>query len=224
MSAPNRHKTYCVGGLTWVAEEAKKAGKKNGLSLTLEDQMDESQWKEEQFLQREKSRFNERKARADRTKLHPIIPSHFFSVVSSECRELFIDGHFYGCISLAQAYAERLSSFLRGFHSVGAKNDTEKRVKGLHAAKAITDSCRDAFLRIWGNDRNTLHHINKDIPTDRFALAERAEECVNALYTIESEVFAFEILENGAIAPKNRDYWPKSDPEHLKVFLRVEDY
>src|SRR4030095_6242148 len=42
--------------------------------------------------------------------------------------------------------------------------------------------------------RNTFHHVNADIPTDSSLLAARAEECANALCVIESEVFAFEIV------------------------------
>ena len=185
--------------------------------------MDESQWKEEQLRQRDEARFNERKTRAAHTKVQGIIPSHFFSAVSSECRELFIDGHYYGCISLAQAVAEGLSRFLGEIHSVGAKNDPPERVRRLYSTNVITKSCHDAFLQIWGNDRNTFHHVNVDIPTDPSVLAARAEECVNALYVVESEVFAFDIV-NGAIVPKNRAYWPKSDPEHLQVFLRLEGH
>ena len=185
--------------------------------------MDESQWKEEQLRLHDQARFNERKERAARTRVHGIIPSHFFSAVSSECRELFIDGHYYGCISLAQAVAEGLSRFLGQMHSVSAKNDPEKRVGRLHDAKAISKFSYEAFVQIWGNDRNTFHHVNTDIPTDHSVLAARAEECVNALYTIESEVFAFDIVE-GAIVPKNRAYWPKSDPQHLQVFLRLDGH
>jgi hypothetical protein len=185
--------------------------------------MDESQWKDEQFRQREEAAFTQRKERASRTKVHGIIPSHFFSAVSSECRELFIDGHYYGCISLSQAVAEGLSRFLGSIHSAGAKNDPPQRVERLHSAGAISKSCRDAFLQIWGNDRNTFHHLNNDIPTDVPTLESRAEDCVNALYAIESEVFAFDMA-GGAIVPKNRAYWPKSDPEHLQVFLRLEGH
>ena len=44
--------------------------------------------------------------------------NHFFSAASSQCRDAFIDGHYHGCISLAQALAEGLSSYLGGLHQV----------------------------------------------------------------------------------------------------------
>jgi hypothetical protein len=182
--------------------------------------MDKNEWNEEQLRQLDQARFDERKERARRTKVHGIIPFQFFSAVSTECRELFIDGHFYGCVSLVQALADGISQFLRGIHSVGAKNDPRKRVERLRDAGAITSGSCNAFLQIWGNDRNTFHHLNPDIPTDVAVLEERAEECVNCLYTIESELFAFDIS-NGALVPKNRAYWSEIDPEHLQVFLRL---
>ncbi len=134
-----------------------------------------------------------------------------------------MDGHYYACISLAQTVAEGLTRFLGDIHQVGAKNDPKQRVKRLHTKRVISQGVLDAFVRIWGNDRNTFHHMNRDIRTDHAGLEPRAEECVQALLEIEAEVFAFGI-ENGKIVPKQTMYWPKSDPEHVEVFLRLGGY
>jgi len=69
------------------------------------------------------------------------------------------------------------------------------------------------------NDRNTFHHLNRDIPVKNEDLEKRAEECVNALFEIESELFAYSSTD-GKIIPKNVAYWPKADEDHLEVFLR----
>lgn len=185
--------------------------------------MDPEQRKLEQLKQLDESRLVGRSERAAGTKVHGIISNHFFSAASSECRDVFIDGHYYGCISLAQAVAEGLARFLGDLHQVGAKNDPARRVHMLQAKGAITKPTLDAFLRIWGNDRNTFHHVNPDIPTGHTELESRAEECVNCLFKIESEVFAFDIAD-GKIVPKNPEYWLKSDPEHLEVFLRLNGH
>lgn len=150
-------------------------------------------------------------------------PTTSLSAASSECRDVFIDGHYYGCISLARAVAEGLARFLGDIHKVGAKKDPPQRVRRLHAMGVITKSALDAFSRIWGNDRNTFHHVKRDIPTNHTELGRRAEDCVNALLEIESDVFAFDISE-GKLVPKQRAYWPKSDPEHLDVFLRLSGH
>ena len=78
----------------------------------------------------------------------------------------------------------------------------------------------EAFHRIRGSDRNTFHHLNPDVPTDLAELERRAEECVNALYQIESEVFAVKIVK-GKLAPKRPEYWPKTGPHSVAVLIRA---
>ena len=185
--------------------------------------MNEEEWKHEQLKRTDESRFAGRAERAARTKVHGLIPNHFFSFASSECRDVFIDGHYYASISLAQAVAEGLARYLGDFHQVGAKKDPPKRVRRLLSKGVISQRITDAFLRIWGNDRNTFHHVNTDIQTDHQELERRAEECVNSLLEIESDVFAYEISE-GKIVPKVHAYWPRVDSEHLQVFLRLSGH
>jgi hypothetical protein len=161
--------------------------------------------------------------RSARTKVHDVIPNHFFSAASSECRDVFIDGYFYACVSLAQAVAEGLSGYLGRLHKVGAKNDPQQRVERLCNKGFISAAAQSAFHSIWSNDRNAFHHMNEDIPTEHQMLERRAEECVMALLKIESELFAFDIDE-GRIIPKNPIYWPEVDAEHFEVFLRLSGY
>jgi hypothetical protein len=162
--------------------------------------------------------------RADRTSVHGVIPGHFFSAASSECRDAFIDGHFYACISLCQAVAEALSRYLGDAHKLGAKKDPAQRVRRLRGADAISQSVSDAFACIRGNDRNAFHHVNPDIPTGYEELETRAEECVNSLLTIESDVFAFHIVE-GRVAPGKPEYWPAPDSQHMMdVFVRLQGH
>ena len=47
---------------------------------------------------------------------------------------------------------------------------------------------------------------------DEARLPGRAEECVMALFQIESELFAFEITD-GKMVPKHQAYWPKLDED-----------
>jgi len=176
--------------------------------------------KREQLKRRDEAKLTARADRAQRTQVHGIIPGEFFAAASSECRDVFIDGHYYACISLSQAVAEGLTRHMGDVHKVGARNDPRKRVALLLSKDAITNATADAFLRIWGNDRNTFHHLNRDITTDRHLLEQRAEGCVEALYEAESEVFACERV-GGKLVPKRPEYWTKTDPEHMSVFLRL---
>ena len=115
--------------------------------------MQDAKWKQEQLERIDEARKPGRLDRVARTRVHELIPSHFFSPASSECRDAFIDGHYYACVSLAQAVAEALARFLNRFHHVGAKNDPQKLAYRLKNAGAISDTALNAFLRIWGNDR-----------------------------------------------------------------------
>ena len=180
-------------------------------------------WKAEQLKRLDEARLSGRAERAARTEVHGVIPNHFFAAASSECRDLFIDGHYYGCISLAQAVAEGLATYLGRLHQVGAKKDPQQRVRRLQTKGAITDGSMKAFLLIWGTDRNTFHHLNEDVPTDYGELEQRAESCVRALLAIESELFAFSINE-GRLVPTHPIYWPKTDSEHVDVFLRLSGH
>src|SRR5688500_4826064 len=105
----------------------------------VEDEMEEIERKRNQLQGLDAARLDERVKRAARTKVHGVIPSHFFSPASSECRNAFIDGHFYAAISLAQAVAEGLTRFLTGFHPVGAKNDPKVQVLRLKKHGVISE-------------------------------------------------------------------------------------
>ncbi len=182
--------------------------------------MSMDRWKREQLKHYDEARLTARADRAQRTRVHSVIPGEFFAAASSECRDVFIDGHFYACISLSQAVAEGLTRYMADVHKLGAQNDIHKRVERLLAKGAITRVTADAFRRIWGNDRNTFHHLNRDVPTDCGTLEQRAEECIGALYEAESDAFACDVI-NGKLAPKRPEYWRKTDAEHMAVFLRA---
>ena len=185
--------------------------------------LDESNWKRSQLKSGDAVRFQGRAERADKTRVHGIIPLQFFAAASSECRELFIDGHFYGCVSLAQAVAEGLTRFLASCHQIRLGKDCLRRARKLRSADVISQEALQAFEVIWGNDRNTFHHLNDNVPTDPAALEQRAWECVDGLYVVESEVFAFDVQE-GAIVPKDARYWPQTDSELARVHLRLSGH
>jgi hypothetical protein len=182
--------------------------------------VDERDWQRKQMYTAFEAQLEARLKRAGRTKVHGIIPHHYFSAASSECREMFIGGHFYGCISLAQAVAEGLSRFIARVHSMSLGKDFLKRVAKLEKRGLISTQGHAAFKQIWGNDRNTFHHLNENVEIDYQTLEARAEECVNALYELESEIFWYDLADEGVL-PKHSEYWPKSGPDTVSVFLRL---
>lgn len=157
--------------------------------------------------------------RAGRIKLQHLIPEHWFAAAASECATMFIDGHFYGSISVAQAYIEALSRFLAEHHKVRVGKDVEQRCRRLADAGVISEAALNAARNVL-EQRNDFHHLNKDVPGDYETLQQRAEDCINELHTIESEVFAYLFDPPGALLLKNPQYWPDSSPGMARVHLR----
>jgi hypothetical protein len=164
------------------------------------------EWCRDQLASRDAARADDRFRRQQASRVHQVIPSHWFAPASSECRALYVDGHFYGCISLSQAVAEGLSKFLAEHHGVSHRQAQGLRVAALLAAEAISSDAARAFQAIEGTDRNAIHHLNREIPRDAAMLEARAAECVESLYVIESEIFAFTV-QGTAIAPRHPQYW-----------------
>jgi hypothetical protein len=181
--------------------------------------MDPKEFQKERMRTALEADIDNRVKRGLRTSVHPVIPYHYFSLASSECRDLFIDGRFYGCISLCQAMVEALIRFLCKTKRI-ASGDVRARISKLFKNGVISLQCRDACKMVHANDRNTYHHLNEDIETDYEVLMKRAEECVNALFQIESEVFAY-TLQEGKIVPKHPEYWPLTGPNTGAVFIRA---
>ncbi len=180
----------------------------------------EGDWIQEQLRQEDSSRFPYRYARALRTRVHNMIPPEWFAPASTECREMFTDGHFYGCICVAQAVGQTLATkFLMEHHPEAKQRAGDTCAEKLYRAGVITKDCYGAFSRIWGTDRNDFHHLNKGVPTDYEKLERRAEECVRDLYDIESEIFGYDISNEGKIVPRHPQYW-KFGTGMVPVFLR----
>jgi hypothetical protein len=202
----------------------------------------DAEWVRQQIQEDDEGKFEQRVERVLRVNFHRISPHHWFNFASTECRDLFRDGHFYGCICLSQSVAEGLAKFVLEVNAVrigkqkrpidlSKKPATGKRLirllkklaRGTRNGKpmnVLSEKCLKAFECIEGGDRNDFHHLNKGIVTDRVKLEKRSEECVMALYDIESELFAFDVSSGGRLVPSQPQYWP-ADGEKLKVYLRA---
>ena len=158
--------------------------------------------------------------------IHGIIPDGYISAASTECREHFIAGQFYGCITLAQSVAEGLAKFIAEKNGLDVVEDHGRQINILQrdrVAPSISNEAYAAFRTIVGRpreDRNDFHHLNSSVEQDYRALEARALECVESLYAIESEVFAFSYGDGGILNPVHPKYWPR-DGSDLNVYLRL---
>lgn len=158
--------------------------------------------------------------RASRVQLQNIIPAHWFAAAASECVGMYISGFFYGAISVAQAYIEALSRFLAEHHRVHVSNDVIERCRRLHREGFLSAQALDAAVAIL-NGRNDFHHLNRQVPQEYQYLETRAEECINHLHAIESEIFTYSFGdEPGAVTLGRPEYWPSGGPGMAQVNLR----
>jgi len=172
---------------------------------------------EDSIKQEFEQTLSDRAARYLQVKPQGIIPYEHFSAASAECSLLFRDGHFYGCIALAQAVTEALARFLCQRNSWRPAKRFEKNVEKLSARNVISGKLKKSLLRIWVK-RDDYHHLNPTIEGDRQALEELAREKVHLFTEVESEVFRFTVAD-GKIIPEQPKYWKGSGDQ---VFLRLD--
>jgi hypothetical protein len=181
----------------------------------------QSKANEERFRRTVEAKLPEMLRRAKRVKLQAIIPAHWFAAAASECAGMYVSGHFYGAISVAQAYVEALARYLAESNSLRRVKDPMQLWDRLFDAKIVSRPCVDAARRIF-DGRNGFHHLNRDIETDYQALESRAELIVECIHEIESEVFACSIsAEPGVVDLKNPRYWPSDTPGIAQVHVRT---
>ena len=149
-----------------------------------------------------------------------ITPNTHFASTSAECIRLYRDGYYLACIALSQAVAEALVRFMcdRNHFSASISKDFKENVEKLRKRR-IKPDCSTALMEIW-EGRHDYHHLNPDITTDRTKLQEIAKSKIISLHKIESEVFAFTIVD-GAIKVKYKKYWDITNGR-ANAFLRFE--
>jgi hypothetical protein len=155
-----------------------------------------------------------------KVKPHGIVPYTQFAPVSAECTLLFRDGHYYGCIALAQAVAEAIARFLCQKNSWKPEKNFESNIDKLYTRNFISIELKDKFLKIWKN-RDDYHHLNQNIETERAKLEKISYEKIFLLKEIESEIFKFS-TKDGKLIPKNKKYWQLQKDGTVPVFLKLE--
>jgi hypothetical protein len=149
----------------------------------------------------------------------PLIPATPFASASSECLDLYRDGHFYGCISLSQAIAEALVRLLCDCNKFKPGKVFEKNLERLRTRRFITAEFERDALEIWA-DRDVFHHMSPSVPIDLERLSSKAKSNIERLLHLERAIFDFETA-NGAVTPTSPKYWTKNPDGTIPVFLRI---
>jgi hypothetical protein len=160
-----------------------------------------------------------RVARHARIKTHLMIPAHWFAPAVSECQEMFIAGQYYGTISTVQVAVEVLSVFLCDLYQIPGKRSSSSQLwQNLLKRKQVSSGTLAASENVL-RDRNAYHHLKQTIEQEFTALEARAEECINNLHVIESDVFAFS-FDTGVVKPERPERWGHSRDGLMQVSLR----
>jgi hypothetical protein len=146
-----------------------------------------------------------------------IIGNHYFAAASSECIDLYRDGHFIAAVMASQAVNEGILKLIAERNNVQAK-DHQELMEALVSRSLISEDCANASERIWRSFRNDVHHMNPKVAAIPFK--HLAKENLQALATVEREIFGVNI-EQGKLVPKQPKYWDVQKDGTVQVFLRL---
>lgn len=146
-----------------------------------------------------------------------IIGNHYFAAASSECIDLYRDGHFIATVMASQAVNEGILKFIAERNHIQATNHQEL-MEVLVSKGIISKDFADASERIWHSFRNDVHHMNPKVTSIPFK--QLAKQNLQALATVEREIFGVNI-EEGKLVPKKPLYWDVQKDGTVPVFLRL---
>jgi len=146
-----------------------------------------------------------------------IIGNHCFAAASSECINLYRDGHFISTVMSTQAVNEGILKFLADRNNLGAMKHDEL-MKTLVSNCILSNESENASRKIWGSFRNDVHHMNPEVAHIDFP--KLALKNLQNLGVIEREIFGVDI-ENGKLNPKQPKCWDVENDGTVPVFLRL---
>ncbi len=146
-----------------------------------------------------------------------IVGNHYFAAASSECINLYRDGHFIATVMASQAVNEGILKFIPERNNIQTRNH-EELMEMLVTKDLISCDCADASERIWRSFRNDVHHMNPKVASIPFK--QLAKQNLQALAAVEREIFGVNI-EQGKLLPKQPKYWDVQKDGTVPVFLRL---
>jgi hypothetical protein len=137
-----------------------------------------------------------------------IVPNRPFAASSIECAEQFRDGHYFGCIALAQSVLEAVILHVWQIALKRKPNheDTfDKNIDALHKKKVISDKWKAKLEQMWAN-RHSFHDLRPSAKSDQQRIEEMARNLLMLLSDLEREFFGFTSRE-GIVVPDHPEYW-----------------
>lgn len=155
-----------------------------------------------------------------------IIGNHHFAAASSECINLYRDGHFIAAVMMSHSINEGIIVFVADRVGVNKnKSDSGARsiedlISELERNKTILKTYADAARGIYGSYRNDVHHMNPKVSGIDFPLLAR--DNLKRLAVIEGEIFGVDITSDGKMKPHMPIFWDLNADGTVSAFLRLE--
>ncbi len=138
-----------------------------------------------------------------------LVPDSPFAAQSLECAEQFRDGHYFGCIALAQSVLEAM---IRHIVQVKLKKKPTqegsfyKNIEALYKKKIVSDNWKNKLKKMWA-DRHSFHHLRPSVQADHLKLEVKARNTLTLLDNLEQTFFGFKKQEE-VVVPEHPEYWP----------------
>lgn len=146
-----------------------------------------------------------------------IIGHHYFARASTECIDLYRDGHFIATVMATQAVNEGIFKFVAERNNIQSE-DYCALLTILTSQGTLSQDCLDASKQIWGSFRNDVHHMNPKVAQINFS--ELAKKNIQNLALVEREVFDVS-FDEGKLVPKYPKYWDIQPDGTVPIYLRA---
>ena len=98
-----------------------------------------------------------------------IIGSHHFARASTECIDLYRDGHFIATVMATQAVNEGITKFVAERNNINYENMTlSDLLTNLASQSIFSQDCFEASDQIRRSFRNDVHHMNPPVAKINF--------------------------------------------------------
>jgi hypothetical protein len=148
-----------------------------------------------------------------------IVANHHFAVASTECLELYRDGYFLSTVMVSQSVVEGIFRYVLDSNRESSDGRERPELADFLVTQGIvSDSCAEAFIRVWKSFRNDIHHMNPKVAEIPFP--QLAKRNIDDLAIIEREIFAYTAVD-GKFFPVQPKYWSLNPDGAVPVFFAV---
>jgi hypothetical protein len=131
-----------------------------------------------------------------------------FVPATVECAAQFRDGHYLGCIALAQSVLEAVIRHIwRGQvkKNLVREGSFDKQVAALHKKKLLSDEWKSKLEQLWV-ERHSIHSLRSSDESDVQELEVKSRDLLRLLTDLGHHFFG-STLSEGKLVPAHPEYW-----------------